>query len=538
MAATVKEHLTLLLEEQSIGRNENLTLEDLPEPSLIPGMVKASKRIIERLQNRDRMLIVGDYDCDGIMATTIMQDFFNSIGYGDIVSYIVPDRFIDGYGVSRNMVDYAIENDFQFIVTVDNGIGAKDAVAYAKENGIEVIITDHHTPGDAVPEVDIIVDLKYDQGDFPYLEISGATMAWYLCAQIVEDLDIEIDMRRWIDLVGITVVSDVMPLEDINLIFFHEAMKRIKVHSRKVYEFIFNEFKVATLTETDIGFQLVPMINAVGRIDHAKHAVNLFLSTDTTEIKTGVEYLLKINNKRKIITEQLLDLVLPEAHRQFEAGAKALIVRNENLHEGIVGILAGKLAERYRRPAFVFGWNRAKECWKGSGRTAGAVNLYNLICNGAESALGFGGHAGAVGVAIKKGEFKNWIFDIQSAADSIPEAEFYTTDSTPMEVSLGDIDNEFVDILDRFRPFGQCFQAPIFKTKVWIMVQDSYKEGLHWKCLLTDDYGNSQVAWFFHDKNIGKLNNKEIEINFTPERSYSNEGLTIQLHGTIPVPIK
>lgn len=527
-------NLKKYLEEEDSLRNRGLSLKDLPEPSLIPNMARAARRIVELLKQGKRLLIVGDYDCDGIMATTTMISFFNETDYKKQVGYIVPDRFVDGYGVSKNMINYALTHNYDFIVTVDNGIGAAEAVKYGKENGIEIIITDHHTPGSAVPDVDIIVDLKYEAGDFPFIEISGATIAWYLCAEINNVLELELDMRDWIDLVAITVVSDVMPLRDINLIFYYFGMDLIKNRHRYIYEYIFSEFQNKTLNETDIGFKLVPMINAVGRIDHAKHAVELFLSDKETEIKKGVEYLISVNNKRKVLTEQLLEIVLPEAHRQYLAGEKALIVRHESLHEGIVGILAGKLAERYKRPSYVFGWNRAKECWKGSGRSTGIVQLFDLTCNGAKYALGFGGHAGAVGVAIPKDNFESWTESVMNAAKDIPTGEFYATETEPIDITLNEINNELMDLLDNYRPFGEGFIAPTFRANVTITILESFKEGLHWKCMVTDKLGNSCLTWFFHDKNIKKFDQKEIDINFLPQRAFSNEGYKIELHGTIP----
>lgn len=530
----IKQNLKHFLKEEESLRNKGLSLADLPEPSLIPNMTRAVRRIIELLKQGKRLLIVGDYDCDGIISTTICISFFAETDYSKQIGYIVPDRFVDGYGVSKNMITYALVNEYDFIVTVDNGIGAAEAVKYGKENGIEIIITDHHTPGNAVPDVDIIVDLKYELGDFPFIEISGATIAWYLCAEVNNQLELGLDMREWIDLVAITVVSDVMPLKDINLIFYYFGMKMIKERHRYIYELIFSEFQNKTLNETDIGFKLVPMINAVGRIDHAKHAIELFLSNSVTEIKKGVEYLISINNKRKVLTEQLLEIVLPEAHRQYLAGEKALIVRHESLHEGIVGILAGKLAERYRRPSYVFGWNGAKQCWKGSGRSSGIVQLFDLTCNGSQHALGFGGHAGAVGVAIPKDNFEKWTNSIMTAAKKINTEEFYATEVAPVEVILSDIDNELMDILDEFRPFGEGFRPPVFRVKATISILESFKEGLHWKCLVTDKMGNSYLTWFFHDKNIKRFDQKEIDINFMPQRAFSNEGLKIELHGTIP----
>jgi len=535
----MKTYLKEILDKQQADRHE-LLLSDLPKPSLIPNLEKASKRIIENLDKGKRLLIVGDYDCDGIMATTIMFEFFIDIGYANpeansasSVAYIVPDRFIDGYGVSKNMVDYAIDNDFDFIVTVDNGIGAFEAIEYANENGIEVILTDHHTPDKKVPNASIIVNLKYELGEFPFMEISGATVAWYLCAQINKNLKTGIDMKKWLDLVGVTVISDVMPLKSLNVALVKYAVKSIKSKKRYLFDLAFNANKRANLTATDIGFGFVPMINAVGRLDHAKNAIEILISKDKSVIKKGFGYFEETNNRRKSLTQELLSKIHLQAEEQAEAGAKAIIVKEDDLHEGIVGILAGKLAERYMRPAYVFGWNRAKQCWKGSGRTSGSIQLYDLTYNAKISCIGFGGHAGAVGVAIAKDSFDEWKNTIVKFADKLKNEDFIPVGENPIEVSLKDINSNLLDLLDQYRPFGQEFPMPQFKCKVYLSVLESFTEGLHWKCLIIDNEGFSSKAMFFHDKNIATFNGSEVDILFTPVKVLNRNGEDIDLHAKI-----
>jgi len=529
---SVKEELKFVLDKMQSERNE-LKLSELPAPSLIPNLEKAAKRIVDNLQDGKRLLIVGDYDCDGIMATTVMYDFFQELGYGNLVGYIVPDRFVDGYGISKNMVDYAIENLYDFIVTVDNGIGAIEAIDYAKENGIEVILTDHHTPGEVIPNADIIVNLKYELGDFPFMEITGATVAWYLCAQINQDMKASIDMRKWLDLIGITVISDVMPLKSLNVALVKYAIDRIKNKSRYLFQLAFDANKRSVLTETDIGFAFVPMINAVGRLDHAHKAIDILLSKEKAFVARGYRYLQEVNNRRKMLTQELLAEVESQAIEQIDSGAKAIIVKKDNLHEGIVGIIAGKLAEKYMRPSYVFGWNGAKQCWKGSGRTSGSVQLYDLSAKAAEHALGFGGHAGAVGVAINKDNFDKWKNKIMEEANNFDFNEFIPLGEKPREVSLSDINFELLDMLDNYRPFGQEFPMPKFKAKVFLSIIDSYKEGLHTKCLLVDQNGFSATAWFFHDNKVHMYNNQEVDIIFEPVRSLDTRGEQIDLHATI-----
>jgi len=535
----MQKKLKEILDKRQTERGE-LLISDLPSPSLIPNLEKAAKRIIENLNKGQRLLIVGDYDCDGMLATTTIFEFFVDLGYANLeadsassVGYIVPDRFIDGYGVSKNMVNYAIDNEFDFIVTVDNGIGAFEAIEYANENDIEVILTDHHTPDKKVPNASIIVNLKYELGDFPCQEISGATVAWYLCAQINKDLNTGIDMRKWLDLVGITVISDVMPLISLNVALAKYAIKSIKNKKRYLFELIFSANKRAVLTATDIGFGFVPMINAVGRLDNAKNAIEILLSRDKGFVRNGFRYLQETNNRRKSLTQELLSLITDQAEKQVENGAKAIVVKQNDLHEGIVGILAGKLAERYMRPAYVFGWNKAKNCWKGSGRTSGAIQLYDLTYNGKNECIGFGGHAGAVGVAIQKDNFDNWKDKVIDSAKNFKNKDFIPLGEVPVDVSLKEINHNLMDLISSYEPYGQNFPMPKFKAKVYLSILESYTEGLHWKCLIIDSEGNSSNAMFFHDKNIATFNGSEVEILFTPVKVLNRNGEDIDLHAEI-----
>lgn len=530
-----------ILVERTKTRVNNLSLADLPEPELIPGLLEAAHFIIEKLKNGEIMLLCGDYDCDGICASTIYIEFFNLLkDYLNLkdyqINYIIPDRFKDGYGVSKNIIDHAISIGAHFIVTVDNGIGAYNAVEYSNENNIDVVITDHHLPPTKtpVPNAKIIVDLKYNQGDFRFQEISGATISWYLCCMIRKILNLPIDMRKWIDLVAITIISDVMPLADINLPLYRAGLELIKNSNREIYKYIFTEYELKTLDETNIGFKLVPMINAVGRLDNATKAVKYLLSKERTEIIKGVEYFLDINNKRKLLTQESLDLVMNEAKEQYKMNFKSIIIKKDGLHEGIVGIIAGKIAETFNRPTYVFSWNRANKCWKGSGRTSGSIHLYQLTENGAENAIGFGGHAGAVGVAVSEDKFKLWKHNIIEAASFLDPSKFVLDTEKPFHIDLSDINKDFIDMLNSFKPFGMGFPMPLFKTKAWINVLDSYKNGLHWKTSINLKTGVNFTTYFFHDKTILSFHKKEMLLNFTPVQVYSNKGYEIELHAHIP----
>jgi len=526
--------LKKVLDKQELNRNAKYTLADIPDPELIPNLKEAVKLFISILKRGEKIIVVGDYDCDGISATAIIIDFMREAGYGHLVDYIVPDRFVDGYGISKNMADYSFNNGFLHMISVDNGIGAKEAVDYAYEIGVKtVIITDHHTPKEGtIPNADFIVNLKYEAGDFPFVDISGATIAWYFCAQIQKELNLPIDMRKWLDLVALTVISDVMPLQDINIAFFEAGIDMLRKGSRPWIGLILGD-NVANITEADLGFRLVPMINAVGRLSHAKHAVELILSKERSFIKKKVEYLMKTNNQRKLMTDSFLERIHDEAMAQSSNGDKAIVLFDDDLHEGIVGILAGKVAEIYEKTAFVFTWNRAKQCWKGSGRTSGQINLYNLCLDAGDLAIGFGGHPGAAGVALLEVNKDAWTSIVKTSARQFDDYLFKPVKDDPYVIKVEDVTEDLYELLNSYRPYGHMFPEPEFKSQGVFSVSSSMgMSHNHWKGAFIDSESGVMIdAMYFFDKTIGSKNNKLVELTYKVVKTSFKGSDTIQIHG-------
>ena len=538
---TLEKTLLELLNKNNSKRVKEIRLEDVRTSSLA-NVKKAARRIVDNIRNYKKLLIVGDYDADGILATTIFVDFMRKSGFerGVDFDYIVPDRFIDGYGVSENMINYALDNGFDFIVTVDNGIGAFNAVEYANSLGIEVIITDHHTVLKEngkikIPNASIIVNPKYKKGRFVFREISGSFVAWLLCSEINKLTKKNIDMYQWRDLLGINVLSDVMPLESVNISLVKDAIKSIKAEKRFIYSLFFNKQKLRTLTEVDLGFGMIPLINATGRLKHASIAIEAFLSKDRTEIRKLFTQMEEINNTRKRKNFELLEEILPEAKGQIESGRKSIVIFRKGLHEGIVGILAGKLSDKFNVPSYVATYNDKKLIWKGSGRSVGNVNLYNLTTKSKKFLVGFGGHAGAVGFALQD-DLKNLFKEsIQKNASKISEEQFLFSNNIIIELSsLEEINLNLFEKIQSYGPFGEGFPSVKFKIRASIFIEVSFKDGLHNKVLVVDSNGNSKKSWFFHDKDIVKKDTKEIDLSFelTKEISPKNPSGEIVLMAT------
>ena len=505
--------------KKQIANRGNFTLKDLPHPHKLQNVEKAAKRIVENLLSGKRMLIIGDYDADGIFATTILMKFFTELGFSGLVDYKIPSRLKDGYGLNKTLIDYAIENGFNFVVTVDNGIAANEAIDYANSKNYEVIITDHHTPPATLPNAEIIVNPRV-QGEesevFQY--ISGATVAWYLAYAVQLELGSKIDLKEYLDFVALTVISDVMPLENINVPLVNYGIKLLKERKRDIYKFIWNDWTAPVMDTTSIAFSLIPMINAMGRIDDANVAVSFFL--DDRNTYQNYMYMYNVNEKRKAMSrEQLMKAELITAN----SNDKAIVIKDE-CHEGIIGIIAGKLAEKYHKPTYVFTYNKEKKIYKGSGRTTGNIHLYDLTNKASDLLIGFGGHSGAVGLAVSEENFEKFKKRILEEVEKIDKKDFISESSVPMECSFDDISPEMMNTILKYAPFGQGNPAPIFKTKADVAILTELKDGLHYKCLLTSPK-TEVIGLFFNvekDKFLQTIEvKKKQEFTFSPGLAYN-----------------
>ena len=512
------------------------SLKDLPKPESLKNCVKAAERIVYLLSQGKRMLIVGDYDADGIFATTILYSFLQEVGYSVfLIDYIIPSRLKDGYGLSPNIIHYALDNGFDFIVSVDNGVAAIEAINLANEHKLEVIITDHHTAPAIFPAVDIIVNPRVPGETFPYTHISGATVAWYLVAAIKNKLNSKIDIRKYLDFVAITIISDVMPLDNLNLALLKYGLNEIKQRKRTFYQCVWNDWTAPTIDETAISFSLVPMINAIGRIDDANIGVKMFLSKDEKEIKNYHSIMKDINETRKELSRTFIKEAENVLINDIDLSSNVIIIRNEDFHEGIVGIIAGKLAEKYRKPAYVLSYNHEKNIWKGSARSYANVHLYDLTNKATEFIAGFGGHKGAVGLAVKEDQWENFVLALRSAANELNEEDMIDNSIILIESEIKDFNLNLTTLLSKYGPYGYSNKNPSFRIQSRIKIDKDLKNGLHYKCLLMNEEKDSAITGLFfnvEDNFLEKVNSSELfDLKVDPTLSYDlrNDNFKVEL---------
>ena len=484
-----KKRLQDILSARHIN-NPYKKLADLPSPMLFKDIKKATKRVKQAIANNESITIVGDYDVDGIVSTAIMVEFFLSIGYP--VNQIIPNRFEHGYGISSKIID---EINSDIIITVDNGISAFEAAGICKERGIDLIITDHHTVGDKLPDAFAIINPKQEECTFPFKEICGAQVAWYFCAAIKQELNIDIKMGEFLDLLTIAIIADIMPMTSLNYTMVKIGLKRILSSSRVALQELNKLMQKATLNSDDIGYFIAPKINSAGRMDDASVALSFLLSQDSFEAAEILDFLNELNEDRKKLQEQ----IVLEAIDAVDDKDSVIVVWGDDWHEGIIGIVASRLATLYKKPAFIFSVKGGIA--KGSARANAQLSLYEMLSNiDHDLLLGFGGHKGAAGLSLNESNLENFKIQINQIANNLSQS-LYTPEETLGEIDVSEVDLEFLSIIQNYEPYGLENKKPIFKISNAKIIKNNRigKEKNHLKLLL-DVGGVIFEAIEFHTK--------------------------------------
>jgi single-stranded-DNA-specific exonuclease len=502
-----KEKIKKLLSQKII----ELSPKDIYHFSLLKNMDKATKRIIKAIQNNERITVVGDYDVDGVTSSTIVNQFFKKINYP--IEIIIPDRFKDGYGLTAKLMN---KINCDVLITVDNGITSYEAGIICKEKNIDLIITDHHTPTYPLPESYTIINPKQKDETFPFIDICGAEIAWYLCASLNTALNSKIDMREFLDYLVLAIIADIMPLNDLNRVLVKMGLSRLS-KSQKPFALVLKEALNKTkFNSEDIAFNIAPRINSAGRMKNAKLAFDFLNSENLIIARKFYDELNETNNYRKEIEKEISEICINSNQNKY------FIVASGNFHEGVVGIVASRLVHHYKLPAIVF--CEKGDILKGSGRSLGDVDLYELISNCKELLEGFGGHKLACGLSIKKENLDKFTTKINQLTSKISKENFFLDEFILGELPLSECDFELLDILKEFEPYGEGNPKPKFKAKVKIENIRNLKDN-HYKLIVSQNRVFKDAIIFRYD---GKFED-EMEIIFTINENSWNGNTNIQL---------
>ena len=442
-------------------------LTDLHDPFLMQDMDKAVERVRQAVVAGEKILIYGDYDVDGTTAVSLVYSFLR--GLTSQIDFYIPERYDEGYGVSYKGIDWASENGFRLIITLDCGIKANEKVEYARERGIDMIICDHHLPENELPKAVAVLDPKREDCHYPFDDLSGCGVGFKLVQAYSQRYDIPFDtLIPLLDLLVVSIASDLVSVTDENRILAHFGLKQLNVNPREglLAMIQLSGLEPNHLTIDDIVFKIGPRINAAGRMESGRMAVELLTAQDSKEaVRIGTE-INEHNNERKNIdrriTQEALEMV---RSGNCLSGGNATIVYNPNWHKGVVGIVASRLVEAFYKPTIVFTMSQ-EGLVTGSARSVHGFDLYDAIESCSDLLENFGGHLYAAGLTLKEENLPAFCERIEKAISGtiIPAMQTPVVE-IDAKLNFSQITPKFLRILKQFQPFGPGNSAPVFLTE-------------------------------------------------------------------------
>lgn len=436
------------------------SLDQLHDPFLMKDMLQAVARIETAIENEENILIYGDYDVDGTTSVALVSSFLKSY-YPNIATYI-PDRYSEGYGVSKTGIDFAEDNGFTLIIALDCGIKAIDKVAYATEKGIDFIICDHHRPGDELPKAVAVLDPKRVDCEYPYKELCGCGVGFKLVQALAQrqgqTLD---DLLLYLDLVATAIGADIVPITGENRVLAYYGLKVINSNHRPGFKAIIDTIKKETLTITDVVFIIAPRINAAGRMKHGNHAVELLVESDLEQAQTIASEIEQFNAARKEADQEITEAALEQIKKKGEEERKTTVVYDPNWHKGVIGIVASRLTETYYRPTLVF--TKSGDKLAASARSVRGFDVYQALEACSEHIEQFGGHKYAAGLTMEENQFVAFKQAFEQVVSETIDPKLLTPEiKVDSEIELKDITPKFYRILKQFAPFGPGNMSPVF----------------------------------------------------------------------------
>lgn len=511
-------------------------IKDLHDPSLMKGMNEGTNRVVRAIQNGEKVRVMGDYDADGITSTYSMLTLLDHAGA--VISYEIPDRK-DGYGLSKKLIDHAYRDGIDLIITCDNGIAAVEAVEYAKEKGIDVVVTDHHEPQDVLPDC-VIVNPHQPGCEYPFKKLAGCAVAWKFCQEVLRKLEGAAGIAKSyevLDAVAIGTVADVMDLVGENRILVHYGLKRLNstqnIGLQELYKALELDTKTYPVDASTIGFKIGPALNATGRLVSASEAVEMLLERSRLRALRSAKYLAELNNERKIWTEAWVKKAVEYFGEEPED--KILVFRAEWIPEGIVGNIASKIKEKYNRPVLIMTRDESGSFYKGSGRSIPKYNLFDNIMKIRDLFIAAGGHGMACGFSIHEDHVGEMITKLNAACKLTPE-DMQPTLLIDYDIDYTLLNTEFAEEIAALAPFGKGNPKPKFMlTDVKVIdFKPMGKEGNHLKLrVAANDVIFECVGWNMIEKmrdiQRGHKGDIWLDVAFTPGINEWNNRKSLQL---------
>lgn len=440
------------------------SLKDLHDPFLMPGMHEAVARLNKALGTKERIMVYGDYDVDGTTAVALVYKYLQNF-YSN-VEYYIPSRDDEGYGISKHSIDYAASQGVRLIIILDCGIKAIEEIRYARTLGIDFIICDHHVPDDELPQAAAILNPKLEDSTYPCSHLSGCGVGYkFMQAFAMSNNLPQADLENMLDLVAVSIAADIVPMVDENRILAYHGLRRINSSPNMGLRAIIRICGLTgkEITISDVIFKIGPRINASGRMQSGREAVELLVARDSAEAHEKAKAIDQYNKDRKELDKRITEEAnsILDARSETIANKKAIVIYNKNWHRGIIGIVASRLTELYYKPAVVLTLNNGLAT--GSSRSVQGFDIYKAVEACRDLLENFGGHTYAVGLSLKEEN----IPEFRRRFEQYVEEHILPAQLTPLldidaVINFAQITPEFISTLRKFNPFGPGNQKPVF----------------------------------------------------------------------------
>ena len=474
-----------ITEEEQINKFLKPKRNDFYDPYKMPDMKIAVQRILKAIHNKEKIIIYGDYDVDGITSVTVLKSFLEERGIN--AAEYIPNRLEEGYGLNKIAVEEIAKQKYTLMITVDCGISANEEVEYANQLGIETIITDHHEPGNELPNAIAVVDAKRKDNSYPFRNLAGVGVVFKLIQALSIELNLdEKEYLKYLDIVCIGTISDIVPLVDENRVIVKLGLKLVEQTKNLGLKAILQASGYNKIDSNTISFGVAPRINACGRMGHQEEALKLFLSKNPDEVIELTQKLNEYNKLRQDIEKNIYTDAITQIEKDKLSDKNTIVLMGKNWHHGVIGIVSSKITELYFKPSILL--CEEDDYGKGSGRSIPGFDLYEALTECQGSIEKFGGHSMAVGINVKKDKLQEFKEQLEEIAVQKHIEDIVPILKIDMQVSLDDIDKEMVESLNELEPFGEENKMPLFAIKnLKIDSIRALSEGKHLKLTLKDN---------------------------------------------------
>ena len=475
---------------------------DFHNPFLMPDMEKAANRIVEAIKNNEKVAIYGDYDVDGITSSTVLHRFLKDRGLN--TNIYIPNRLCEGYGLNAEEIKKIAEEGHTLMITVDCGITGKAEVELAKSLGIDTIVTDHHEPPEELPEAIAVVDCKRKDNKYPFRELAGVGVTFKLTQAISKILNLkEEENLKYLDIVCIGTISDIVPLVDENRTISKLGLMLLNQTKNVGLKVLLESLGYKKIDSTAVSFGIAPRVNTCGRMGHERVALELFLTDDVKRARELAKELNDFNTKRQEIEKRIFEEALEQIKNGQEEKNPCIILRKENWHHGVIGIVSSKITEMYFKPSILMAIE-GEDC-KGSGRSIPGFDIHEALekCN--KTIKQFGGHSMAIGITVESANFEAFKSSVLNYAKEKHIEDIVPVLNIDEKLQLKDITMKDVRDLALLEPFGEANKPPLFQiNNVKIETIRTLSEGKHLKMDIKDDNTKFGTIGF----NLGSLANE------------------------------